>query len=227
MAAKSKRRQSVLLCPATKESPTNEENHDPHRFVRGICPGAGCDRTLQCDLTITASKAEGKEPSQQNVGQTTQIVDFIGSGYAVMHTVSGINPWNMNQVPVTMGDSLYVLHTARSDANGTTTDITLTVGPDATFSKCTARGAATHRTPRGRKLQADYHHAEAVTTRPLTQSNELLVMSLAPNGGRSKMKFSLVNGRRQEAQPNLSGECPVCGQATVAKCGEVKIWHCP
>ncbi len=39
------------------------------------------------------------------------------------------------------------------------------------------------------------------------------------------MKFSLVNGQRQEAQPNLSGECPVCGQATVAKCGEVKIWH--
>lgn len=88
-------------------------------------PAQAAHRTLQCDLTITASKAEGKEPSQQNVGQTTQIVEFIGSGYAVMHTVSGINPWNMNQVPVTMGDSLYVLHTARSDANGTTTDITI------------------------------------------------------------------------------------------------------
>lgn len=39
------------------------------------------------------------------------------------------------------------------------------------------------------------------------------------------MKFSLVNGQRQEAQPNLSGKCPVCDQAMVAKCGEVKIWH--
>ena len=27
------------------------------------------------------------------------------------------------------------------------------------------------------------------------------------------------------AQPNLSGKCPVCDQAMVAKCGEVKIWH--
>lgn len=39
------------------------------------------------------------------------------------------------------------------------------------------------------------------------------------------MKFSLINGQRQEAQPKLSGKCPVCDQATVAKCGEIKIWH--
>ncbi len=39
------------------------------------------------------------------------------------------------------------------------------------------------------------------------------------------MKFSLINGQRQEAQPNLSGKCPVCDQDTVAKCGEIKIWH--
>lgn len=39
------------------------------------------------------------------------------------------------------------------------------------------------------------------------------------------MKFSLVNGQRQEAQPNLCGKCPACDQAMVAKCGEVKIWH--
>lgn len=39
------------------------------------------------------------------------------------------------------------------------------------------------------------------------------------------MKFSLVNGQRHEAQPSLSGKCPVCDQPTVAKCGEVKIWH--
>ncbi len=39
------------------------------------------------------------------------------------------------------------------------------------------------------------------------------------------MKFSLVNGQRQEAQPNLSGKCPVCDQPMVARCGEVNIWH--
>ena len=39
------------------------------------------------------------------------------------------------------------------------------------------------------------------------------------------MKFSIVNGQRQEAQPNLAGECPVCAQAMIAKCGEVNIWH--
>jgi len=39
------------------------------------------------------------------------------------------------------------------------------------------------------------------------------------------MKFSLVDGQRHEAQPNLTGKCPGCDQPTVAKCGEVKIWH--
>lgn len=39
------------------------------------------------------------------------------------------------------------------------------------------------------------------------------------------MKFALVNGRRQEAQPNLSGDCPVCGRRMVAKCGEVRVRH--
>jgi len=39
------------------------------------------------------------------------------------------------------------------------------------------------------------------------------------------MKFSLVNGQRQEAQPSLSGKCPVCDQVMVARCGEVNIWH--
>lgn len=39
------------------------------------------------------------------------------------------------------------------------------------------------------------------------------------------MKFAIVNGQRQEAQPNLSGKCPACGHPMVAKCGEVKIWH--
>jgi len=39
------------------------------------------------------------------------------------------------------------------------------------------------------------------------------------------MKFSLVNGQREEALPNLSGKCPACDQTMIAKCGEVKIWH--
>lgn len=39
------------------------------------------------------------------------------------------------------------------------------------------------------------------------------------------MKFAVVNGRRQEAQRGLSGECPSCGHPTVAKCGEVRMSH--
>jgi hypothetical protein len=39
------------------------------------------------------------------------------------------------------------------------------------------------------------------------------------------MKFSIVNEVRQEAQPGASGQCPLCGQAMIAKCGEIKIWH--
>jgi competence protein CoiA len=39
------------------------------------------------------------------------------------------------------------------------------------------------------------------------------------------MKFALINGQRQEAQPNLSGQCPACDQAMIAKCGNVKVWH--
>jgi hypothetical protein len=39
------------------------------------------------------------------------------------------------------------------------------------------------------------------------------------------MKFALVNGQRQEAQPDLSGECPTCHHPVVAKCGRERIWH--
>lgn len=39
------------------------------------------------------------------------------------------------------------------------------------------------------------------------------------------MKFALVNGQRQEAQPNLSGECPLCRRPVVAKCGDVRVHH--
>lgn len=39
------------------------------------------------------------------------------------------------------------------------------------------------------------------------------------------MKYSLVNGERSEAQPSLSGQCPVCSSATISKCGKLKLWH--
>jgi competence protein CoiA len=39
------------------------------------------------------------------------------------------------------------------------------------------------------------------------------------------MKFALVNGQRQEAQPSLSGECPGCARPMVAKCGQRRVRH--
>jgi len=39
------------------------------------------------------------------------------------------------------------------------------------------------------------------------------------------MKFALVNEQRQEARPDLSGECPICHHPVVAKCGDVRVWH--
>lgn len=39
------------------------------------------------------------------------------------------------------------------------------------------------------------------------------------------MKYALIHGERQEAQPGLSGKCICCGDLTVSKCGKVKIWH--
>ncbi|MBK8202524.1 MAG: hypothetical protein IPK68_09510 [Bdellovibrionales bacterium] len=39
------------------------------------------------------------------------------------------------------------------------------------------------------------------------------------------MKYALVEGKREDAQPGLSGECPGCGRPVVEKCGELKISH--
>jgi competence protein CoiA len=39
------------------------------------------------------------------------------------------------------------------------------------------------------------------------------------------MKFAVVNEQRHEAQPDLSGKCPTCGEPMVARCGEKNIWH--
>ncbi len=39
------------------------------------------------------------------------------------------------------------------------------------------------------------------------------------------MKYALVNNKRQEAQPGLTGNCELHGCPVIAKCGKVKIWH--
>lgn len=39
------------------------------------------------------------------------------------------------------------------------------------------------------------------------------------------MKFAVVEGEKQEAQPGLAGECQACGSAAIAKCGKHRIWH--
>ncbi|MDO5895734.1 competence protein CoiA [Agrobacterium sp. Azo12] len=40
-----------------------------------------------------------------------------------------------------------------------------------------------------------------------------------------KLRYALVDGERQEAQPKLRGSCPNCGMDVVAKCGQFRIWH--
>jgi len=52
-----------------------------------------------------------------------------------------------------------------------------------------------------------------------------LESSQGDDGHDQDMKFALVNGQRQEAQPNLLGKCPTCDHPMVAKCGEVRMWH--
>lgn len=39
------------------------------------------------------------------------------------------------------------------------------------------------------------------------------------------MRFALVDGQREEAQPNRSGRCPSCDSPMIAKCGEVLVHH--
>lgn len=39
------------------------------------------------------------------------------------------------------------------------------------------------------------------------------------------MKYSLVNGVRTDARPKLSGHCQTCERPTIARCGEIKVWH--
>ncbi len=39
------------------------------------------------------------------------------------------------------------------------------------------------------------------------------------------MKFALVNGQRQIAQPGLRGTCPECEQPVIARCGKIRFEH--
>ena len=39
------------------------------------------------------------------------------------------------------------------------------------------------------------------------------------------MKFADVEGERREAEPGLSGKCRVCGDAMIAKCGDLRVPH--
>ena len=39
------------------------------------------------------------------------------------------------------------------------------------------------------------------------------------------MKYALIDGERQEAQPGYSGLCPVCKSLVVAKCGDIRVHH--
>jgi competence protein CoiA len=39
------------------------------------------------------------------------------------------------------------------------------------------------------------------------------------------MKFAVVEGERRDAQPGLSGKCRHCGDAMIAKCGQLRVWH--
>jgi hypothetical protein len=40
-----------------------------------------------------------------------------------------------------------------------------------------------------------------------------------------KYEFAFVGGERREAQPHLAGTCCYCGDAMIAKCGEINVWH--
>ena len=39
------------------------------------------------------------------------------------------------------------------------------------------------------------------------------------------MKYSIVDGLKVEAKPQLKGTCNYCGAEMIAKCGRHKIWH--
>ena len=40
-----------------------------------------------------------------------------------------------------------------------------------------------------------------------------------------KTRFAIVENQRMQPAPKLRGQCPLCGDEMLAKCGAVKIWH--
>ncbi|MCQ1839146.1 competence protein CoiA [Neorhizobium galegae] len=40
-----------------------------------------------------------------------------------------------------------------------------------------------------------------------------------------KLKYALVDGKREESRPKLRGACPNCEREVIAKCGQQRIWH--
>lgn len=72
------------------------------------------------------------------------------------------------------------------------------------------------------------HSGATDSARRLGGARSTAPHSDSPKGGDKRdryMKFALVEGKRREAEPNLSGECLFCGSPMVARCGEVRIWH--
>jgi competence protein CoiA len=45
------------------------------------------------------------------------------------------------------------------------------------------------------------------------------------NNMETLMQYAIIDGVRSEAAPGLTGSCHCCGQPTVAKCGERRVWH--
>src|SRR5262245_47594429 len=77
---------------------------------------------------------------------------------------------------------------------------------------------------------AAYPEAGSLPARPSTGYHASPALAQWTTGqsqwiGMSDMRFALVNGEREAAQPDLSGACQTCGQAMVARCGEVRLWH--
>ena len=39
------------------------------------------------------------------------------------------------------------------------------------------------------------------------------------------IQFALVKGKREQAAPRSKGQCPLCKDEVISKCGEINIWH--
>jgi len=46
-----------------------------------------------------------------------------------------------------------------------------------------------------------------------------------PKAYRRKMMYANQNGMKIKAEPEAKGQCPICEQELIPKCGSIKIWH--